>query len=340
MYKSGNRRAPNKTGKPNELFFPALAKEVSEDDLKEFYCDFGEVESAKVIRKGKGGFAFLRFSQNDSVGRAMAGRPHIIKGASVTPIRAELGDSPFRTVQVRRLFVGNLTTPELRNDTKLRSVFSKYGSIEEIKFKNDDEGNARNFAVIAYADPDSVDKAILAGKHSIDGQDVKIKKFLNDEEGKEARQRARDKKQRNERSGRDQFLGDQGRFGGRSFPAMGGAWGSGGFAGGAAYGGMSYGGPLMGQTGGGYGAGMGSGYGDMNGYGQRSGGGGGGAAASSGDPSLKTILLKAKVSEDALGILARERLLDTELLRSTTVEDLAQLGVPFGDRKRIQILMS
>jgi hypothetical protein len=332
MYKSGNKR-PVKQGKPNELFFPSISKAIGEDDLKDFYSDFGEVESAKIIRKGKGGFAFLRFKQADSVGRAMAGRPHTVKGASVTPIRAELGDSPFRTAQVMRLFVGNLTTPELRNDTKLRSVFGKYGTIEEIKFKTDDEGKPRDFAVIAFADADSVDKAILGGKHTIDGQDVKIKKFLSTEESKDARQRARDKKERSERSGRSQFGGPQGRFGGGSFPAMGGGPGS---TGGFAYGGMGYGGEWMGHSGGGYGANMNGNY-AMNGYGSE---GRKTAAAGSGEPNLKGILMKAKVSEDALEILARERLLDTELLRSTTVDDLARLGVAFGDRKRIQILMS
>jgi hypothetical protein len=327
MYKSGNKR-PVKQGRPDELFFPNVPKEVTEEDLKKFYAEFGEVESTKIIRKGKGGFAFLRFKTKDSVDSAMADRPHTVKGShSVTPIRAELGESPFRTVQVTRLFVGNLTTPELRDDSLLRSVFGKYGSIEEVKFKNDDEGNPRQFAVIAFEDADAVDKAILGGKHSINGQEVKIKKFLNDEEGKEARQRARDKRQRKEQSRQEQQhqqMAAMGRFGGPGpFGPMGG-WG-----GAPGYVGLPYGVP-PGQGARGYGGGMGD-Y-SMN-----------GSPASSGaglDPKLRSILVKAKVSEDAIGILARERLLDTELLRAVTVNDLAALGVSFGDQKRIQLLMS
>ncbi|XP_068625822.1 RNA-binding protein squid isoform X2 [Battus philenor] len=75
----------------------------------------------------------------------------------------------------RKLFVGGLSWET--TDKELRDHFSAYGEIESINVKTDpNTGRSRGFAFIVFKAPDSIDKVMAAGDHSINNKKVDPKK--------------------------------------------------------------------------------------------------------------------------------------------------------------------
>jgi hypothetical protein len=66
----------------------------------------------------------------------------------------------------------------------------------------------------------------------------------------------------------------------------------------------------------------------------------GGQNVNEGDLKTRKLLLNAKISPDAVELLTRERLLDIGLLRRLSPDDVISLGMPYGDRKRLEMLLS
>lgn len=60
---------------------------------------------------------------------------------------------------------------------ELRDHFGAYGEIESINVKTDpNTGRSRGFAFIVFKAPDSIDKVMAAGEHTINGKKVDPKK--------------------------------------------------------------------------------------------------------------------------------------------------------------------
>ncbi|XP_013137732.1 PREDICTED: RNA-binding protein squid isoform X2 [Papilio polytes] len=75
----------------------------------------------------------------------------------------------------RKLFVGGLSWET--TDKELRDHFSAYGEIESINVKTDpNTGRSRGFAFIVFKAPDSIDKVMAAGDHTINNKKVDPKK--------------------------------------------------------------------------------------------------------------------------------------------------------------------
>ncbi|XP_061704260.1 RNA-binding protein squid isoform X2 [Cydia pomonella] len=75
----------------------------------------------------------------------------------------------------RKLFVGGLSWET--TDKELRDHFSAYGEIDSINVKTDpNTGRSRGFAFIVFKAPDSIDKVMAAGDHTINNKKVDPKK--------------------------------------------------------------------------------------------------------------------------------------------------------------------
>uniref|UniRef100_A0A2A4JA65 RRM domain-containing protein n=1 Tax=Heliothis virescens TaxID=7102 RepID=A0A2A4JA65_HELVI len=75
----------------------------------------------------------------------------------------------------RKLFVGGLSWET--TDKELREHFSAFGEIESINVKTDpNTGRSRGFAFIVFKAPDSIDKVMAAGEHTINNKKVDPKK--------------------------------------------------------------------------------------------------------------------------------------------------------------------
>lgn len=230
-----------------KLFVGGLAHQATQDDLKEYFGKYGELESVKLktdsMTGRSRGFAFILFQTPEGLEAATAEASHSIKGRTSTVKKAD--------VKPGKIYVGKLPNSGVEKDD-VQEHFEQYGTVTEVIRPIDRSKNnePKNFCFVTFDKERVAKKLIEQGTCIIKGNSMQIK---------EATANSRDPAMRGGRGG---YGGEQGNYG-RGGGYGGGQGGYGGDQGG-------YGG---GQ--GGYGGGQGGGYG-----GGRGGGGGGGFSGS------------------------------------------------------------
>lgn len=270
-----------------KMFIGGLTYATTDDMLKEFYSQYGEVVDCVVMKdpstKKSRGFGFVTFAEAESVDKAMGNRPHTIDNKQVEPKRAIPRDASGKSetnISVKRLYVSGVR--DEHTEEMFREHFSTFGNVTEVDIIVDKStGKKRGFSFITFDDYDAVDKCVLQKSHMIDNKRCDVKKALSRDEMKKVEMN-RDRQERDMRSrgnmrGMDSYGGAPG---GRY--DSGGAWDQGPAA---AWGGgpsAAWGGNGGGGGQGGWGQGQGGGYG--GGGADRYGGGGYGAPAAGGWP--------------------------------------------------------
>jgi len=263
-----------------KLFIGGVSFKTSDESLKEFYSQWGEITDVVVIKdkhtNRSKGFGYVTYKHSSMVDEAMSNRPHRIDDRQVQPKRAVPREETNAASQlsVKKIFIGGLKDKPITEDD-IKEYFSQYGTITDcVLMKDKETGASRGFAFVEYDDHDPVDRMMLKKMvHRINDCPLDVKKAIP----KEAE------------------MGGGGRGGGRG--GFGGGMGRGGFGGGfgGSRGGMSMGygggygmgggggmgrggswgnGPAYGMRGGGYDGGYGGGYNDFGqSWGQSYGGG-------------------------------------------------------------------
>ena len=166
-----------------KLFIGGLNIETTNDSLKAFYSNWGEVADCKVVMDANTGrskcYAFLTFAETEALDRCMLDRPHVVDGKQVDPKRA----MPRKEVQnieanqrVKKIFIGGLRDLV---ESEIREYFSKFGKVVAFDMVTDKAtGKTRGFAFLTYDDTDSVDKTVLLKYHTIRDIRVEVKKAV------------------------------------------------------------------------------------------------------------------------------------------------------------------
>lgn len=93
------------------------------EELREHFASYGEIESINVKTDpttGRSrGFAFIVFSQPDSIDKVMAAGDHIINNKKVDPKKAKARHG--------KIFVGGLSN-ELSDDD-IKNFFNQFGTV-------------------------------------------------------------------------------------------------------------------------------------------------------------------------------------------------------------------
>jgi len=237
-----------------KLFAGGLPQDANENDLREYFGNYGSVASVTLKMDpttGRSrGFAFVVYDDVESLQSAL-GQEHTIKNKKVAVKKAASKQG--------KIYVGKFMSPITEDE--IRSHFEQYGSVVEIQRPVDRSKNSepKNFCFITFDKEESANQLLSKGNINVAGQEVEIKKVTvkpNDGMG-----------------------GRGGGFGGRG-GMRGGGYGGGGYGGGwdGGYGGGQWGGGGYGEAAGawpGYGGGYGGG---KMGGGQRGRGRGGRSA--------------------------------------------------------------
>lgn len=252
-----------------KLFVGGLSKETTEQDLRNHFGQYGEIESVNVKtdpQTGRSrGFAFIIFNSPESIDKVVAFEDHTVNGKKVDPKKAKARQG--------KIFVGGLS-PET-SDEEVKTFFEQFGNVVEMEMPFDKMKNQRKgFCFITYDSEAVVTELLKTPKQTVGGKEVDVKRATPKPEGMQMGGRG---PMRGSPRG---MRGGRGGFGGMRTYGQG--WGGGqGFGGGYNQGGFG------GGFGGGYGGGSGSGGGwgydnyDYSGYGgggfqggkQRGGGG-------------------------------------------------------------------
>lgn len=234
-----------------KIFVGGINFKTTDESLKEFYEQWGEITDVVVIKdkySGRSkGFGYVTYKTSEMLDEAMNNRPHKIDGRQVQPKRAVPREetNPASHMAIKKIFIGGLKDKPITEDD-IKEYFSQYGNITDcVLMKDKATGNPRGFAFVEFDDHDPVDKMMTKRiVHKINDISIDVKKAIP----------------------KDAEMG-----------AMGGPGGRGGGRGGGFGGAM---GTRGGGMGGGFGGGMGGGgygmEGGMGGSMMRNGGGWGG----------------------------------------------------------------
>ncbi|XP_073816420.1 ribonucleoprotein RB97D-like isoform X1 [Musca autumnalis] len=161
-----------------KLFLGGLSQSSTEDSLKTFYRQYGEVLDVTIRRDATGrsrGFGFVTFIDESCVDKAQAARPHIVDGKTIDSKRVIAKPEPKLRGSGRKVFVGGVK--DVHTEQALKEHFQQFGKILGIKILVDkNTGRNRGFGYIEFEDYDSADKAVLHKNHTIKHLTVDVKK--------------------------------------------------------------------------------------------------------------------------------------------------------------------
>lgn len=156
-----------------KIFCGGLSKDVSEQDLQDYFSECGGVESVNLkidtYTKQSRGFGFVVFDDKIGVEKALLIEKHELKGKTFECKQAE-GPEPMLKV-----FAGGLKQETSEDD--VRCHFEQFGNITNINVAVDKfTGKKRGFAFITFESEDMADAASSEKKQNILGKDVDVKK--------------------------------------------------------------------------------------------------------------------------------------------------------------------
>merc|ERR1719250_399071 len=174
-----------------KLYVGNLDFGTSEDDLKTYLEQYGDIEDVNILKHqdtGRSkGFAFITFVNSSGVDNVQMCRPHILQGKTLDTKRA-LPNSQ-EDVRVKKIFIGGPEDEKQQGghtgliediqDEDLNNYFSQYGVVVNInQLKWNDSGKKRGYGYIEFDDEDSVDKVCLIGIHEVLGVRLEVKKAV------------------------------------------------------------------------------------------------------------------------------------------------------------------
>jgi len=232
-----------------KLFVGGLPQEAKDTDIKEYFCQYGEIDNINLKTDpstGRSrGFAFIVFKETEGLTSASAQEAHVIKGKKVTCKKAEAKQGK---IYVGKLPADGVTVEDIQNH------FAQFGAVAEVvrpidKSKNDEP---KNFCFVTFEREETAKQMVKEGSATINGHQIDIKKVTPKDNNRGGF---------GGRGGRGGFNGGYGGYGGYPDPY--------------AYGGYGYGDPYaQGGYGGGFGGPMGYGGGPPAGGEMRGGPGG------------------------------------------------------------------
>ncbi|KAI6186943.1 RNA-binding protein squid [Aphelenchoides besseyi] len=163
-----------KGAEDRKIFVGGIAAEVTNDDLIQYFSQFGEVAQAQVkIDRTTGrsrGFAFVEFATADACKGALQKREQNIKNK---PCEVK----PAKSRENKKVFVGGL--PADHPEEELRKYFEQYGKVDDVEWPYDKQTKVRrNFAFIVFEEEDAADRAAAQSKHMFSERECDVKKAV------------------------------------------------------------------------------------------------------------------------------------------------------------------
>ncbi|EDO50067.1 predicted protein, partial [Nematostella vectensis] len=132
------------------VFVGGLASGTDEEGLKDYFEQFGEVESVRIMRTFLGysrNYGFVLF-KDDGPSKEVLKKSHVINGKTV-----DVGKSR----NFRVIYVGGL--PSHFTEQTVREHFKKFGVIEAVKFiENTSVGAKTGYAFVTFSSTEEAAK--------------------------------------------------------------------------------------------------------------------------------------------------------------------------------------
>ncbi|KUI62903.1 hypothetical protein VP1G_10023 [Cytospora mali] len=166
-------RGPN-AKEDGKMFIGGLNWETTDESLRDYFSQFGEVTECTVMRDGatgrSRGFGFLTFKDPKTVNVVMV-KEHYLDGKIIDPKRAIPRDEQEKT---SKIFVGGVS--QETTDAEFREYFAQFGRVVDATLMMDkDTGRPRGFGFVTFESEAGVE-ACLATDLEIHGKPIEVKK--------------------------------------------------------------------------------------------------------------------------------------------------------------------
>ncbi|KAF7313383.1 ATP-dependent DNA helicase PIF1 [Mycena chlorophos] len=170
-----SKTAPLKRDRENCTVFVAdLPTDVSEDDLVALFKDCGEVREAKIQNLSGPVVATVEMSDRESIPAALTKDKKRIRGHEIA----------VHLAWKSTLYVANY--PESTDDAGLRALFSKYGTLFDVRWPSKKFKETRRFAYVQFTSPAAAQSALeLHGREIEPGLPLTV--LISNPERKKAR---------------------------------------------------------------------------------------------------------------------------------------------------------
>ncbi|KAK7552318.1 RNA-binding protein [Phyllosticta paracitricarpa] len=157
-----------------KMFIGGLNWETTDQSLREYFSQFGEVAECTVMRDGatgrSRGFGFLTFKDPKTVNIVMV-KEHYLDGKIIDPKRAIPREEQEKTAKI---FVGGVS--QETNEAEFKEFFSQFGNIIDATLMIDkDTGRPRGFGFVTF-DGEAAVTACLKQPLQIHGKPIEVKK--------------------------------------------------------------------------------------------------------------------------------------------------------------------
>ncbi|PWY92956.1 RNA-binding domain-containing protein [Aspergillus heteromorphus CBS 117.55] len=178
------------------MFIGGLNWETTDQSLKDYFSQFGEVQECTVMRDSatgrSRGFGFLTFRDPKTVNTVMV-KEHYLDGKIIDPKRAIPRDEQEKT---SKIFVGGVS--QEANEHDFKEFFTQFGRVIDATLMIDkDTGRPRGFGFVTF-DSEAAVEAALSRPLDILGKPIEVKKA-------QPRGNLRDEEDRRYRRGRENF---------------------------------------------------------------------------------------------------------------------------------------
>ncbi|KAJ5809367.1 RNA-binding protein [Penicillium pulvis] len=199
-----------------KMFIGGLNWETTDQSLRDYFSQFGEVQECTVMRDSatgrSRGFGFLTFRDPKTVNTVMV-KEHYLDGKIIDPKRAIPRDEQEKT---SKIFVGGVS--QEATDQDFKQFFMQFGRVVDATLMIDkDTGRPRGFGFVTFDSETAVDNA-LSRPLEILGKPIEVKKA-------QPRGNLRDEDRGGRRGGRDGGGYRDMNQGGESAPQQGGQQG-------------------------------------------------------------------------------------------------------------------
>jgi len=135
-----------------KLFVGGLPQDAKDDDIKEHFKQFGEIDSVNLKTDpstGRSrGFAFVVFKEQDGLEKAVATEEHNIKNKKVAVKKAQAKQG--------KVYVGKLPKDDKLSDDAIKEFFAGYGAIAAVEQPFDKvKSERKNFCFITFEKEES-----------------------------------------------------------------------------------------------------------------------------------------------------------------------------------------
>lgn len=153
-----------------KMFVGGIAQEASEQDLRDYFEKYGQVESVILkldpLTRRSRGFAFIIFASDDVLASVLE-KDHVVKGKKVAVKKAASKQG--------KIYAGGFQ--EGVTDAEIRDLMAQYGSVIDIQRPVDRAKNEpKSFCFVTFEKEEVANDLIKKGTLTIKGKDIDIKR--------------------------------------------------------------------------------------------------------------------------------------------------------------------